>query len=296
MKVLIVGASGLVGSHVLAEALARGHEVLGSYRTNPFGGLVKLDLADAESAAGLMRSFSPDWVVHAAGWTWVDGCETDPGRAMDENCAQPAMLANLCKQSGCRFAYFSTTYVFDGDGGPYSEEDTPSPVNAYARSKWAGEQAVTGILDGQALIPRVIFVWGREAQEKNFACQVVRAIHEGRTMRVPSDQTGSPTWAGDIAGWLLDLMEANETGVWNLVGGEACMTKSGWASEIVNGLSETAFVSAEKLAVWTCESVPTDQLGQTAPRPLRCGGLDKKIQSRFPRTPRRPREISILFC
>jgi dTDP-4-dehydrorhamnose reductase len=295
MKILIIGASGLVGSHVLAEAVFRGHEVVGTYRANPWVGLVKLDLADPDATAELLRSISPDWVVHAASWTWVDGCESDPVRAMEENCRQPAMLAALCKKNGCRFAYFSTTYVFDGMRAPYSEEDLPGPVNVYARSKWEGEQAVMKSLDGGALIPRVIFVWGREPQEKNFACQVVRAIREGRTMRVPSDQTGNPTWAGDIAGWLVDLMEANEAGVWNLVSGEPGMTKSGWASEILHGLNGTACVSADKLSAWVCESVPTDQLGQAARRPLHCGGLDDKIQSRFPKVPRKPCDISILF-
>ena len=295
MKVLIIGASGLVGSHVHAEAALRGHEVLGTYRTNPHDRLVQLDLADAKASEDLLRTFSPDWVVHAAGWTWVDGCESDPARALDENCNQPAMLAALCKNSGCRFAYFSTTYVFDGKSGPYSEEDLPGPVDVYARSKWEGEQAVMKILGGEALIPRVIFVWGREDRQKNFAWQTVRAIREERSMRVPSDQKGNPTWAGDIAGWLLDLMEANEAGIWNLVGDEPGMTKSAWAAEIARGLGETEGFPPDKLANWVCESVPSDQLGQVARRPLDCGGLDRKIQSRFPRVPRKPCDISILF-
>lgn len=82
-----------------------------------------------------MLGFRPDWVVHAVGWTWVDGCEKDPERAFSVNCEQPVFLAGLCRDQG---AYFSTTYVFDGTQGPYSEEDTPNPVNVYAKSKRGG--------------------------------------------------------------------------------------------------------------------------------------------------------------
>ena len=121
MKILVIGASGLVGSHVRAEALARGHEVLGTYRKFPTPNLVHLDLANESQARALLESFRPEWVVHAAGWTWVDGCEKDPDRAMRENCEQPVMVARLCKEIGIRMVYFSTHYVFDGSRGPYSE-------------------------------------------------------------------------------------------------------------------------------------------------------------------------------
>jgi len=96
MRVLVIGGSGLVGAHVLAEAHARGHTTLGTYRAHPVQGLEALDLADANATATLLDQWHPDAVVHAAGWTWVDGCESDPARATRENAEQPAMLAALC--------------------------------------------------------------------------------------------------------------------------------------------------------------------------------------------------------
>ena len=295
MRLLIIGASGLVGSHVMAEAKAKGHEVFGTYRNYPIDGLVPLDLGDAETTRALLERVRPDWVVHAAGWTWVDGCEKDPARALRENCDQPVMVARFCKERGCRFAYFSTTYVFDGTAGPYTEEDTPNPINVYAKSKWAAEQGIQEVLGGQALIPRVICVWGREAQKKNFAYQVLKAVSEGKPMRIPSDQEGNPTWAGDIAAWLVQLMVASERGVWNLVGASSRCSREQWLREILAGLQASDPSLSQKLKEWRYETVPTEILGQPAKRPLRAGGDFKKIQSRFPILNRSPEDIAIIL-
>lgn len=295
MRILIVGASGLVGSHVTVEAIRRGHGTTGTFRHFPVDGLRRLDLADESTTRALLHEVRPDWVVHAAGWTWVDGCEKDPARAHLENAEQPAALARLCREARARFAYFSTTYVFDGEAGPYRESDQPSPINIYAAAKWAGEQAVQRELQGEALIPRVICVWGREEQRKNFGYQVIKAVREGRPLRLPSDQAGNPTWAGDIAAWLLDLIEAGERGVWNLVGDRPHCLRAEWADAIVAGLRTHAPAMAEALAAWSYETVSTSSLQQPARRPLAAGGWDEKIQARFPRRPRRPDEVEILL-
>lgn len=295
MRILIVGASGLVGAHVHAESIARGHEVVGTYRSHPVPGLVPLDLADEAATRVLVETMSPDWVVHAAGWTWVDGCERDPARAMRENCEQPAMLARICREAGGRFAYFSTTYVFDGVAGPYAETDIPSPINTYARSKLAGEKAVRAESAGHSLIPRIICVWGKERQQKNFAYQVAKAVHDGKPMRIPSDQEGNPTWAGDIAAWLVDLMQAGEIGVWNLVGDSPRCLRGEWLTAITSGLAALGQDWHTAVQNFTYEAVPTAIMAQPALRPLRGGGLADKIQARFPRVVCSPREVSLLF-
>ena len=292
MRLLIIGASGLVGSHVMAEAKAKGHEVVGTYRNYQVDGLVPLDLGDEAATRALLERVRPDWVVHAAGWTWVDGCEKDPARAFRENCEQPVMVARFCKEFGCRFAYFSTTYVFDGTAGPYTEEDRPSPINVYAKSKWAAEQGIQEVLGGQALIPRVICVWGREAQKKNFVYQVIKAVSDGKPMRIPSDQEGNPTWAGDIAAWLVLLMTAGEHGVWNLVGALPCCSREQWLREILSGLQVMDTSLFDKLKDWRYETLSTETLGQPAKRPLRAGGDGRKIHSRFQRMSRSSADIS----
>jgi len=250
-------------------------------------------MADASTTARLLREARPDWVVHAAGWTWVDGCEGDPARAFRENCEQPIAVAALCHELGARFAYFSTTYVFDGRSGPYGEENHPNPVNVYARSKWAAEQRIQSEIAGTALIPRVICVWGREAQQKNFVYQVLKALREGRKMRLPSDQFGNPSWAGDIAAWLVTLMAAGERGVWNLAGsGENC-SRVEWFCAIRDAARATGLVPQRDDAGF--EAVPTAVLNQPAARPLHAGARIQRIMDRYPRALRGPACLGKLF-
>ncbi len=293
MRLLVVGGSGLVGSHLVAEAAARSHAVTGTYRKFPTPSLLPLDLADPSATRHLLTQVRPDWVVHAAGWTWVDGCEGDPARAQRENCEQPVQLAQLCRELGSRFAYVSTTYVFDGQAGPYAETAPPNPINVYAQSKWAAEQHIQAVLAGNALIPRVICVWGREAQQKNFAYQTLKALREGRTLRLPVDQIGNPTWAGDIAAWLVSLMELGETGVWNLAGDQENTTRVQWFCAIRDAARSLGLVPASPAPGY--EAVATNDLKQPALRPLHCGARLQKIQARLPRQPRSPGDLSVLL-
>ncbi|RRJ94454.1 SDR family oxidoreductase [Opitutaceae bacterium TAV4] len=292
MRIIVIGASGLVGSHVLAEAKRRGCETLGTYRNFPVEGLARLDLEDEGRARVLLEDFHPDWVVHAAGWTWVDGCEKDPKRAFKENCHQPEMLARICQEIGCRFVYFSTTYVFDGKAGPYSEDAIPNPINVYAQSKWAAEQKIQATLGGQALIPRVICVWGREAQKKNFVYQAIKALQGGRVMTLPSDQIGNPTWAGDIAWWLLSLIESNEHGVWNLAGDQEHCTRVDWFCQIRDAARAAGFAPAQTDAGYV--AVDTTSLKQVALRPLHAGARLKKLRGALDREPVLPSALQYL--
>jgi len=290
MRILLIGGSGLVGSHILAEAAARGHTVTGTYRNFPTPGLAHLDLADADATRQMLAATRPDWVVHAAGWTWVDGCEKDSARSDRENCEQPVRLAQLCREQCCRFAYVSTTYVFDGRAGPYGETDQPNPINVYAKSKWAAEQQIQSVLGGQALIPRVICVWGREAQQKNFMYQTVKALREGRTMRLPADQLGNPTWAGDIAWWLLGLMELGEAGIWNLAGDQENCPRVEWFCAIRDAARTLGLVPVGSASGY--EAMTTAELNQPAQRPLHSGARIQHIQQRLPRQPRSPASLA----
>jgi dTDP-4-dehydrorhamnose reductase len=274
MKLLIIGASGLIGSHLLRAATASGHDAVGTYRNFPRPGLARWDGADEPALAALLRAPQPDAVVHAAGWTWVDGCEDDPARAFEENARQPERLARHCHERGIRVAYVSTSYIFDGAQGPYDEAATPNPLGIYARSKWEGEQRVQAACGGAALLPRVICVYGVEAQRKNFAYQVGRAFAAGGTLRIPSDQRGNPTYAADVARWLIALLERGERGVWNLAGPFPDCTRPQWTEMLVQAFEACGLARHRTFAV---EAVPTAVLKQKAPRPLHAGMTAHKL-------------------
>jgi dTDP-4-dehydrorhamnose reductase len=262
---------------------ARGHEAIGTFRTarvEPDAGLVQFDAGHREHYEALLDTHRPDVVVHAAGWTWVDGCEADPARAHEENSRQPADLATVCSARGVRFVYISTSYVFDGAtqaSQPYDELSPTGPDSAlgvYALSKLEGERAVLAATAGQALVARVICVFGEDVARKNFACQVCDALVAGKTMRLPSDQCGNPTWAGDIAHTLVELLEKAERGVWHLGGADPACDRIEWANRLVAAFTRVGVTAQPGFEL---VGVPTATLGQKAPRPLHAGIVSARL-------------------
>jgi len=268
VKLLVIGGSGLIGSHVLRAARQAKYDAVGTFRGHALTGLVQLDCADSAAVVSLLETEKPDAVIHAAGWTWVDGCEDDPPRAFAENADQPAAFAAQCRRIGRRFVYFSSSYVFDGRAGPCAEDATPNPINVYGESKLRAEQQIM-TAHPKALITRVICVYGAEAQGKNFAYQVRRAMEQGQALRLPNDQRGNPTCAADIARWLIELLEGRASGVWHLAGPWPDCTRPEWARRLVGAFEAAGVQRHHQFAI---EEVPTAALRQRAKCPL-CGGL-----------------------
>lgn len=271
MKILVVGASGLVGSHLLKAAAARGHQAVGTYATHPAPGLIELSLGDTTAVAHVFETHQPDAVICCSAWSWVDGCQKDPARAFRENAELPSQLARMAHHHRARFLYFSSSYVFDGKVAAYDEQAVTNPLSVYGESKLRGEQLSRQETDGQALIVRTMGVYGEEPQQKNFVYQVVRQLRAGKPMTIPSDQSGNATYAGDLASMSLCLLEKKAQGIWNVAGPEAELCRKDFALHIAAeyGLDASLF-----------RFVTTAQLGQTAPRPLG-GGLivDRAVQA-----------------
>jgi dTDP-4-dehydrorhamnose reductase len=285
VRLLVIGGSGLVGSHVLREARARlggGHTAIGTYRANPLPSdptMEPLDGGRIEDFEKLLEKHRPDAVVHAAGWTWVDGCEDDPARALEENCSQPVRMATLCAARAIRFVYFSTSYVFDGSAGPYDESSATGPdqnLGLYALSKLEAERKLAEATDGQALIARVICVFGEESRRKNFAYQVVDAMRQGKTLKLPSDQRGNPTWAGDIARTLVTLLETGESGIWHLGGPDPDCDRVEWARRLIAAFTAIGVKTHPDFHI---VGIPTAELGQRAPRPLHAGMVSRRLKT-----------------
>lgn len=287
MKVMVIGASGLVGSHLLENLSKNHHSVLGTTRNQkPKSHLRTLDLADMKVLLSILEEFRPDVVVNAAGFTWADGCEQDEDRSRRENLEQPLEIAGWCQNNGARYTYCSSSYVFDGTRGCYKETDKPNPINVYGRHKLAAEEGILDLMGPRALVARLICVWGKEDAKKNFAYQVMRAAVSKEPMRLPIDQSGNPTWSGDIAHWLRLLIEKNHSGVWHLAADNPEMTRPIWANHITDGLAAQGLAANPN---FIC--VPTADLGQLARRPLLAGLNTQKIQLAFPHACRAPSDL-----
>jgi dTDP-4-dehydrorhamnose reductase len=150
--------------------------------------------------------------------TQVDRCETEPAVAEAANTTGPAALAALCGEIGAQLVHVSTDYVFDGSGTrPYTEEDQTDPRSVYGRTKLEGERRVLDAQPG-AIVVRTAWVFG---PGRNFVRTILEAAAraqrgEGQALRVVDDQRGSPTYAADLAGGIVGLVEAGASGVVHL--------------------------------------------------------------------------------
>jgi dTDP-4-dehydrorhamnose reductase len=196
-----------------------------------------LDVRDADAVRAAVRP--DDVVVHAAAMTDVDGCERDPAAAEAANARGSANVAG----TGARVILLSTDYVFDGRADrPYREDDPTGPISAYGRSKLAAERAV--LAHPANLVVRTAWVYG---EGRNFIRSILAAERAGRPLRVVDDQTGRPTWAGDLAAALAHLVRIGTSGVVHVTGdGQPCT----WAdlAELVVGHPVERITSAELAA------------------------------------------------
>lgn len=213
---------------------------------SPLGAVVgcdhaALDLADPDRIRALLRELRPAVVVNAAAYTAVDKAETETEQAFAINGSAPGVLAEEAKRLGALLVHYSTDYVFDGTkAAPYTEADTPNPLNTYGRSKLAGEQAIRQV-DGEYLILRTSWVYGLRGN--NFLRTIMRLAETRPLLRVVGDQVGAPTWCRSIAETTAALLARNDgpRGLFHLTaGGETSW--HGFASAIVAALPSTATV------------------------------------------------------
>jgi dTDP-4-dehydrorhamnose reductase len=189
MKILLLGKDGQVGWQ-LQRSLAPHGEVVACGRD-------RCDLADLEQIRSIVREIRPAILVNAAAYTAVDRAETESDLAWRINAEAPGVLATEAATLDALLVHYSTDYVFDGSkASPYLETDPTAPLNAYGRSKLAGEEAIRAA-GGRSLIFRTSWVFGARGQ--NFIKTILRLAREKDTLNVVADQVGSPTPAALIA-------------------------------------------------------------------------------------------------
>lgn len=180
------------------------------------------DLADAGVAEQLLAGHRPDWVLHTAAWTDVDGAETQFEAAMAGNGLATERLAKACDAAGCGLTYLSTDYVFDGEGRGgrgYDEDETRAPVNAYGATKARGEEAVAAMRSPWQIV-RTSWLFGDG--RVNFVKTVRRLLSERDTIQVVDDQRGCPTYADDLADVLGFLVSGRIGGIFHGTNQGAC--------------------------------------------------------------------------
>ncbi len=274
MKVLVCGASGLVGSNLMKVLHEKSVQALGSYYSYPVDGLIQLDTLHLnEENTAVVREFQPDVIVHCGALTHVDYCEDHVEQSFHQTVQSTLNLLDLARDLRAKFVFISTDYVFDGRTGPYAEEDEVHPVSVYGRHKLEAENWVREKAEDHLVI-RITNVYGDEARNKNFVSRILAKAEnrEDIELRLAVDQFATPTLALDIAHALWELLRNQKSGLYHLAGLEY-MNRVDLALQVLQHQSELSY---------TIEALETSQLHQAAARPLRGGLLRTKFSREFP--------------
>lgn len=220
MKVLVTGVGGQLGYDVMNELAKRGHTGIGSdilpEVTNLDMEYVQMDITDTDSVNEVVDRTAPDAVIHCAAWTAVDAAEDEENieKVRAINAKGTDNIAKACKRIGAKMMYISTDYVFDGQGETPWDPDCKdyAPLSVYGQTKLEGEQAVSGTVD-KFFIVRIAWVFG--VNGKNFIKTMLNVGKKYDTVRVVSDQIGTPTYTYDLARLLVDMIESEKYGYYH---------------------------------------------------------------------------------
>jgi dTDP-4-dehydrorhamnose reductase len=212
MRVLVTGANGMLGYDVIRVAEDMRHQVIAL-------GHDDLDVTDPQRVERMITRERPGAVINCAAWTDVDGAEESEKEASLVNAQGAGFVADAADKVDAKVVYISTDYVFDGTSGPYGESDDPEPINAYGRTKLAGERA-TALVNGRSFIVRTSWLFGPHGG--NFVETMLRLGEGGGPVVVVHDQVGNPTYTGHLAVGLLRLVDSAAYGIHHMTGEGSC--------------------------------------------------------------------------
>ena len=214
MRVFVTGVGGQLGYDVMRELQRRGHEAVGADILAAAD--VQLDITDEAAVGRVLQEIQPDAVIHCAAWTAVDAAEDaeNKEKVYAVNVTGTKNLADACRALGCKMMYISTDYVFNGQGeAPWTADCKDfAPLNYYGQTKLWGEQAVAAALDSFFIV-RIAWVFGIHG--KNFIKTMLSVGKKYDTVRVVSDQIGTPTYTFDLARLLTDMIETERYGFYH---------------------------------------------------------------------------------
>jgi dTDP-4-dehydrorhamnose reductase len=220
VKLLITGASGLLGMKLCQISLRKNHEVYATYSQHKplYGTPVELNILDPKAEQQALDKLKPEAVVHAAALTDVDKCELEKELAWTTNVQATTNLARLCKERSAFLVYVSTDYVFNGEKGMYKETDKPSPINHYGLTKLRGEEAVQ-TLDNYCIARGSVIYGSTPATGKaNFASWLLDKLRKKEEVKIITDQWNSPTLNVSMAEMIIETIEKRRTGTFHFAG------------------------------------------------------------------------------
>jgi len=220
-KILVTGASGLLGSKVVKMATLQGLDAYAAYNDHPVSknNSIRIDLRSPDQVRAAIHSVKPDYVIHCAALSDVDKCEANKELAWSINVEGTRAIIKASKAAGAYIVFVSTDYVFQGDAGGYSEEDATNPINHYGYTKLQAELLVKEMKGDWTIVrPSVIYGSVPAAGKVNFALWIIDKLKRMESVKIITDQWVSPTLNTNLSRMILEVIQRRLTGVYHLAG------------------------------------------------------------------------------
>lgn len=277
MKILVTGANGLLGQYLIRDLAMAGYKVIaagkGNSRLPDYAGItytyLPLDINDKKVVHEIIEKVQPSVIIHAAAITQPDACELDKETCWNTNVHATAYITEAAEKASGRLIYISTDFVFDGEDGPYKEEDKPHPVNYYGESKLAAEQIVQSSTVEWAIV-RTVLVYGNilAGTRSNVVTWVKDNLESRKNIKVVNDQVRTPTYVEDLSKGIVLIVQKNAKGIYHISGKEV-FTPYEMAVQVADyfGLDKSLMEKVDA-AIFT----------QPANRPLKTGFIIDKAE------------------
>lgn len=268
-NILITGSNGLLGQKLVYNLLERGgYEIIATainenrIKVKQGYTFTSLDITDSQRVSEVLQLHKPDVVINTAAMTNVDQCEKEKEACWDINVNAVKYLAEACKDIDAHLIHLSTDFVFDGENGPYKEEDEPNPLSYYAESKLASEKILQES-NTKWSIARTIIIYGivDDMSRSNLVLWTKNSLENKQDINVINDQYRSPTLAEDLAEGCMLIAEKQAFGIFHLSG-----PKTYCILDLVHKVAD--FYELDKSYI---HPISSESLNQPAKRPPRTG-------------------------
>ena len=282
MKICIVGASGLLGEGFQHISKDTKNEFIFCYTKNKIPNAEQLDITKNDAIKSFFQIHKPDTLINCSAISNPEFCEKNKSHAFNVNALGAKKLAQACNIYGSHLIHVSTDYVFDGNAGPYQENDVPKPISYYGQTKHESEELVLKENENFC-VARTALLYGWCQNKQNLATMIISELRNNRQVKLIDDQQVSPSYADNVAEMMLELAKTKISGTFNV-------TNSSIVTRYDFGILISEVFELNKSLI---KSISIEDFHWQVPRPHKGGLLTKKISKVLHKKPLTVKECLI---
>ena len=273
-RILIIGSNGMLGQSLTTHFMFRKDVELmcTSFEEESFYSdllYAQIDISSSKEVKKLIKDFYPDVIINSAAYTNVDGCETEKELSWSINVTGVENIVKYGRTCDAHLIHISSDYIFDGENGPYSENEIPNPISYYGREKLAGENAILAGRIRHTIIRTNVLYGATQFGRPDFVKWVYDSLSKNKIIRIVKDQINNPTYIDDLSSAISKIIEFEKEGVFN-IGGAEILSRLDFTLKIAE------YFELDKSLI---TPIVTSDLNQPAPRPLNSGLVNLKAET-----------------